>query len=248
MTIDARLLSLYNEYLENNKESEFIDMLYAILDIATKEVREKVYRKRAYQKRKATQEANKANLEKFRRYYDNMDAEERIKFLNTPYDQHPDWIKAAFPKLVQYPEQNNFVRILGLVNEEERQREITGARIIRYMEAHGFITADEEGTKLHYDRFAQVCNELAERYDLEWRPGHKAQRTRITQRDLKNYTCFKVTPKKDKMAILATAMNVPIWYIAGYLNNNPNINDGNPLSIATSAVGKFRKNTKRKAA
>ena len=246
MSIDSRLIAIYNEYLENNKESEFIDMLYAILDMATKEIKDKVHRQRIYKKRKATRDANKANRKKFENYFNSMSIEERLKFIHTPYDEYPDWIKQAFPKLVQFPEQNNFVRILGLVDEDERQREITGARIIRYMESHGFVTADEEGPKLDYNRFAKVCNELAERFDLERRPGHKSQQTRLTECNLKSYTCMKVTPKKDKMAVLAAAMNVPIWYLAGYLNDNPDIKSSDPLSIATSAVSKFRKSTKRK--
>lgn len=246
--IDPRLVKLYNEYLKNDKEEEFIDMLYAILDMVDVDTRKRVYYGRAAQKRKAMYAERKLLRQKVEAYFAAMSEEELIEFQNTPWDQIPEWLREALPKLVMYPEENNFVRIYGLVGEKERQKEITGSRIVRYMEKNGFITSDEDGTHLHYDRFAEVCNEFAEKFDLPWRPGKKAQRTRITKRDLKNYTQCRVTPKHDKMAVLATATGLPLWYLGGYRDNTPpNSDGGSPLEPAPFTEGKFRKSIKKRA-
>lgn len=245
--IDPRLVALYNEYLENNKEKEFIDMIYALLDTVQQEVRQKVYRARAAWKRKVNAPINKVLRDRAEEYFNNMTTEEMIKFQNTPWKDIPDWLKKALPKLVKNPEECNFVRIYDLVNKEQRQHEISASRLTRYMEKKGYVTSDENGDHLHYDRFAEVCNELAEKYDLPWRPGKRAQKVRITKHDLKNYTECRVTPKGDKMAILTKATGLPLWYLGGYLNDGvPEIAPKDPLAPATEAAGKYRKpRTKR---
>lgn len=240
--IDPRLVALYEEYLEAGKEEEFADMLYALLDGIAVEVRQKVRRARANWKRKQTYQANKETRAKIEKFFADMTPEEWIQFQNTPWELLPEWIREAMPKLVRNPGECNFVRIYGLVDEKERQKEICASRLTRYMEKKGFITSDEEGTHLHYDRFAEVCNELAETYDLPWRPGKKAQRVRITKRDLKNYTQCRVTPKGDKLAVLATATDLPVWYLGGYLNNNvPDLKPAHVLDPAPLTTGRFKK-------
>ena len=245
-TIDPRLVALYNEYLEAGKEYEFINMIYALLDTVTMSVRQKVYRARAAWKRKISAPLRKEQKEKIEQFFEGMSTEELIKFQNTPWNELPEWIREAMPKLVQYPMENNYVRIYGLVNKDQRQQEITASRLTRYMEKHGFITSDEEGTHLHYDHFAEVCNEFAEKYDLPWRPGRKSQKVRITKRDLKNYTQCRVTPKGDKMAVLSSVTELPLWYLGGYLNDNvPDIMPTNPLTPAPLTTGKFKKTRKQ---
>lgn len=240
-TIDPRLVAICDEYVKNKKEYEFAMMLYAILDELDADVLKKVRYDRAAWKRKETYADRKSARKRVEAFFKGLSTEELIKFQNTPWSELPDWLKQDLPKLVMFPEENNFVRIYGMVNENERQKEITASRITRYMEKKRMITSDEEGTKLHYDRLAEICNKVAEDYDLPWRPGKKAQRTRITKRDLKNYTQCRVTPKHDKMAILSVATGLPLWYLAGYKNpNTPPTFGDNPLEAAPETK-KFRK-------
>ena len=63
-TIDPRLAALYNEYLEAGKEYEFLNMIYALLDTVTVDVRQKVYRARAAWKRKQAAPFRKLQREK----------------------------------------------------------------------------------------------------------------------------------------------------------------------------------------
>lgn len=217
-TIDARLLALYNEYLKAGKEYEFIDMLYAILDQATEDVRRKVMHNRAAQKRKEGAPVRKILKNKVEEFFNSMSPEELIKFQNTPYEELPEWLKEALPKIVQNPEACNFVRIYDLVHKNDRQQEIAASRITRYMEKHRLVTTMPGYAKpvLDYKRFAKICNEYAVNFDLPWGLGRKAQRVRITARDLQNYTECRVTPKGDKLAILASVTNLPVWYLCGY--------------------------------
>lgn len=247
--IDPRLAKLYNEYLEAGKEYEFLNMIYALLDIVTVDVRQKVYRARAAWKRKMAEPFRKAERNRVEKFFQSMTPDEWIEFQNKPWNEIPDWIKDAMPKLVQHPEQCNYVRLYGLVDEKQRQKEISASRLTRYMEKYGFITSDDEGTHPHYDRFAEVCNEIAKNYDLPWTPTKNAQKVRITPRDLKNYTQCRVTPKGDKMAILAMATDLPVWYLGGYLQNKiPDITPANPLDPAPLTTGKFKKGRNNKTA
>ena len=235
-TIDARLLALYDEYLKAGKEYEFIDMLYAILDQATEDVRRKVMHNRAAQKRKEGAPARKILKNKVEEFFNSMSPEELIKFQNTPYEELPEWLKEALPKIVQNPEACNFVRIYDLVHKNDRQQEIAASRITRYMEKHRLVTTFEGNVQLDYKRFSTICNELAEKFDLPWGPGKKAQRVRITPRDLQNYTECRVTPKGDKLAVLAAVTDLPVWYLCGYGKpEEPQKTNRNPL------VNKFRR-------
>ena len=219
--IDPRLVALYDEYLENDDEEEFIWMLYMILDMATADIKARVASSHRYQKMKESKNANKTTRQMIEEFFEAMTVEERIAFLNTPWEDQPEWIKENLTRLVKYPEEFNFLRIAGEVDEKARQKEIFGARLLRYMEKFRFVTSDEEGTKLDYKRFCNVCNELAKNYDLAARPGKRAQITRITPADLKSYTRERVTPKKDKLTTIAVAMNVPVSYLGGYGSNTP---------------------------
>lgn len=240
--VDPRLVAIYNEYLKNDKEEEFINMLYALLDSVDPELRQKVSRARAAWKRKMKAPERKAAKSRVEAFFAAMSPEELIEFQNKPWEDIPDWLKEALPKLVQHPEECNFVRIYELVSKPQRQHEISASRLVRYMEKKRMITSDENGTHLHYDRFSQICNEKAEEYDLPWTPAKKAQKVRITPRDLKNYTQCRVTPKGDKMAILAKTTGLPLWYLGGYLNPAiPDIKPDNPLDPAPMPAEKYRK-------
>ena len=163
-TIDPRLVALYNEYLENNKEEEFINMLYAILEMSTPEIRQKVRYARAVWKRRLTKVERDKARKLVDEFFAKMTPDELIKFQNTPWEDIPVEIREAMPKLVMHPEECNFVRIYELVNKNERQNEIVASRITRYMEKHGMITSDESGLKLHYERFCELEREEIERY------------------------------------------------------------------------------------
>ena len=247
-TVDPRLVAIYNEYLETGKEEEFIDMLYELLDSVTLEIRQKVYRARAAWKRKMGAPARKALKSRVEQYFAAMSPKDLIEFQNKPWEEIPEWVREALPKLVRHPEECNFVRIYDLVSKSQRQQEISASRLTRYMEKNGFITSDEEGTHLHFDRFSEVCNEKAKEYDLPWRPTKKAQQVRITPRDLKNYTQCRVTPKGDKMAILTKTTGLPLWYLGGYLKPAvPDISPESPLASAPFTSGKYKKPRAKRA-
>ena len=242
--IDPRLVALYNEYLEAGKEEEFIDMLYQLLDTVTPETRQKVYRARAAWKRKMGAPARKALKDRVEQFFAAMTPDELIAFQNTPWAEIPNWLKEALPKLVRNPETNNYVRIYDLVNKEQRQKEITGSRITRYMEGKRYVTSDEKGVHLHYDNFAKVLDEQAIGYDLPWTHGKRKQSVRVTKRDLKNYTECRVTPKGDKMALLVKTTGLPLWYLAGYMNDaTPNVSD--PLAGIDGSVKFHKARTKK---
>ena len=239
-SVDPRLVAIYNEYLKAGKEEEFINMLYVLLDSVTQEIRQKVYRARAAWKRKMRAPELKAARNRVEKFFASMSPEELIEFQNKPWEELPEWLKEDMPKLVRHPEECNFVRIYDLVSKYQRQQEISASRIVRYMEKHRMITTDENGTSLNYGRFSEICNERAEEYDLPWVPGKKAQKVRISPRDLKNYTQCRVTPKADKMALLTRVTGLPLWYLGGYLNPAmPEVGPTDPLAAAP--VEKYRK-------
>ena len=245
---DPELAAWFNNKLEKGEIEDIVNQLYGLLDIVNQEIRKKVYQARAAWKRKTNAPVRKAARARVEAFFASMTPDELIKFQNTPWEELPEWLKEDLPKLVRHPEENNYVRIYDLVNKEQRQKEITASRITRYMENHGFITSNEEGTHLHYDKFAEVCNQLAEKYDLPWAHGKRMQKVRITKRDLQNYTECRVTPKGDKMAILAQATELPLWYLGGYLNNTePEIAPKDPLAAAPLTSGKFKKTRAKRA-
>lgn len=119
-----------------------------------------------------------------------MTVEEKIRFLNTPYNEMPDELK---PGMTKHPQQFKFVRLtkrnLGC------QKETFAARLIRYR--HKFNLQPED--------FCAIANEYG-----------KDSGIRITLRDINNYENFNICPKIDKMTLIAKAMGVGIDYFAGY--------------------------------
>lgn len=219
--VDQRLTALYNEYLENDNEEEFVWMLYLILDTVTPEIKKHVMSNHRSYKRKQTKGEEAVINQKLKDFIDGMTIEERINFQNTTWDEQPDWIKENHKKLVKHPEAFNDMRISGSVKKTARQNEVFASRVLRCMEQRGFVTSDEEGTKLDYKRFSDLCNDLAKDYDLPAVHGKRAQRTRVTPADIKSYIEDCVTPKRDKMTVIAEALDVPMGYLGGYGSNTP---------------------------
>lgn len=129
-----------------------------------------------------------------------MSVEDKINLMNTPYEKLPEELK---PGMVKRPQRFNFVRIskpnIG------KQKETFAARLIRYMTKYD----------LNEDQFSRICNEFARKYDIKAKDG-KAQITRITSTDVRNYINYNICPKIDKMTVIAKAMGVNIDYFAGY--------------------------------
>ena len=130
-----------------------------------------------------------------------MSIEQKIHFLNTPYKDMPDHLK---PGMVKNPQMFNFVRITH--KNIGQQKETFGARLIRFREKY-HLTPGE---------FCAMCNEYSAQYDMPATDTRRAQRTRITLRDISNYEDFNVCPKVDKMTLMAEAMGVSIDYFGGY--------------------------------
>lgn len=146
-------------------------------------------------------EAKKKLIAKAQLLKNNMTVDQKIKMLNTPYDKLPEELK---PGMTKFPQVFNFVRMTH--PHIGAQKETFGARLIRYRDKY----------HLTPERFCAVCNEFAMRYDAPARNGRRAQKTRITLRDLSNYENFNVCPKIDKMTVIAEAMGYSIDYFAGY--------------------------------
>lgn len=132
---------------------------------------------------------------------DTMTVEEKIALMNTPYRELPECLAVG---MTQRPQLFNFVRMskpnIG------RQKETFAARLIRYMDKYSLTP----------ERFSEICNEFACKYDLKAEGKKRAQRTRVTTRDISNYVNYNVSPKIDKMTVIAEAMGVSIDYFAGY--------------------------------
>jgi hypothetical protein len=165
-----------------------------------KEYSEYMKKKRAAA-RKALEE-QKATAQKIK---DAMTVEEKIELMNTPFKMLPDELK---PGMTQNPQMFNFVRMskphIG------GQKETFAARLIKYMDKYSLTP----------ERFSEICNEYASKYDLPATKNRRAQRTRITKRDINNYENYNVCPKIDKMTVIAAAMGVGIDYFAGYGADN----------------------------
>ena len=143
----------------------------------------------------------KQKINKAQKIKDKMTIRQKINMLNTPYDKLPDELK---PGMTKSPQMFNFVRMTH--PNIGAQKETFGARLIRYRDKY----------HLTPERFCAVCNEFAAKYDTPALDGRRAQRTRITLRDLSNYENFNVCPKIDKMTVIAEAMGYSIDYFAGY--------------------------------
>lgn len=235
--IDQRLAALYYEYVEKGEETKFIDMLLFLIE------RSPVTARRNEENQK-TKDAEKAERNYKRKVAqerkDEMTIDERIKFLNTPFVEVPDDLRDD--RLVEHPQEFNFIRFAD--PDAGLQKETFGARLIRYMYAHGFTTTDEETgkEKLDVERFSQVCKEFAKQFDTPARRGHRPQKTRVTATDLNNYVNWNICPKIDKMTVISEAMNVDIEYLGGYRGSNPPKNGFYNAPFGSGPLGtKFRK-------
>lgn len=150
-----------------------------------------------------------------------MSAEDKIKFLNTPYNSMPEELQ---PGMTKNPQLFNFVRVTH--RNIGQQQETFGSRLIRWRQKYSMTPS----------QFCECCNEIAARFDLPATENHRAQRTRITLRDISNYEDFNVSPKIDKMTIMAEAMGVDIDYFAGYgaqnrRSKNPVVESRKPKDV-----------------
>lgn len=136
---------------------------------------------------------------------DAMTIEQKIQLMNTPYKELPEELAVGMTK---YPQMFNFIRMskphIG------RQKETFAARLIKYMDKYSLTP----------ERFSQICNEFAVKYDLKAENGKRAQHTRVTPSDINRYTNYNICPKIDKMTVIAEAMGVGIDYFAGYGPDN----------------------------
>lgn len=164
------------------------------------EMREKILEEIAEEKARIRTE-KKAKREFAQTVKDAMTVEQKIRFVNTPYKDMPDALKEG---MTHRPQMFNFVRYTK--PHIGRQKETFAARLIRYRDKYNLT---EQG-------FCDICNEFAQKYDLPATKDQRAQRTRITLRDIHNYENFNVCPKIDKMTIIAEAMGVGIDYFGGY--------------------------------
>lgn len=214
--IDQRLAALYNEYVENGKENEFIDMLLTLIGSSPVTARKQKEHEEKKAKEKAERNKKRETAQSIK---DAMTINERIEFLNTPFVELPDALRDD--KLVLHPQELNFVRFAdpgaGL------QRETFAARLIRYMDSHGFVTTDEEtgNVKLDLERFSQICDEFAKPFDTKARRGHRPQKTRVSPTNLNSYVNWNITPKIDKLTVISEAMNCDIEYLCGYRDDTP---------------------------
>ena len=219
--IDQRLLDIRDEYFNNGKEDDFVWMLYMLLDISTEYVHTHVMHKHNAGKAAETKRANAPKKKIFEELFEDMTIQERIDALNMNWEDMPNWMKEN-AEVVKWPEEFNSLRVSGKVSKDARQKEVFGARLLRCMQKYGFVTSDN---KPDYDRFTEYANAFAADYDLAARPGKRAQHTRVNNPDMKAYTQKRVTPKRDKFAVISAMMNVPEEYLGGYGSNTPPASD-----------------------
>lgn len=184
-----KLSNLFGEYVASGKDNEFIGVLRSFLYMLIRDEKE------------AEKEERNARRKAAQAIKDQMTVEEKIQFLNTPYKDLPEVLQEG---MVKHPQMFNFIRMSKPHIGE--QKEVFAARLIRYKDKYGLTDK----------RFADICNEFAAKYDLKAKPGRKAQKTRITERDLINYENYNICPKIDKMTAIAEAMGVGIDYFGGY--------------------------------
>ena len=184
-----RLAELFNEYLAEGKDDEFISIMRMYLSDLVKAEKD------------AEKAEKKARIKAAQKIKDAMTVEEKIEFVNTPYNKLPENLQEGMAK---NPQAFNFIRMshphIG------KQKETFAARLIRYKDKY----------HLTNETFADICNNYAKKYDTKATKDRKAQRTRITVRDLESYENFNICPKIDKMTVIAEAMGVGIDYFGGY--------------------------------
>lgn len=194
------------------------------------DVREFVY-KEMEEQRKAEREAKKARRKEAETIKDQMDPDDLIEFLNTPYKDQPEWLRAHnLPQILmegmtKYPQVFNFVRF----NQPNvgKQIETAGARCLRFRKDYD----------LSREEFAKLCNIYAKQFDLPKTEKHRAQRTRVKESDVAHYERDNISPKIDKMTVIGKATNIPITYFAGY-------GPDNVLSKNDILAARYRKNRK----
>ena len=171
---------------------------------------QKEYSEYMKKKRAAAKAAIKAKKASAQKIKDAMSLDEKIEMLNTPFQMLPAELQ---PGMTQRPQVFNFIRMskphIG------RQKETFGSRLIKYMDKYNLTP----------ERFSDICNEFAAKYDLPATATQRAVHTRVTVRDIDNYTNYNVSPKIDKMTIMAEAMGVGIDYFAGYGADNRKSNN-----------------------
>lgn len=184
-----KLHNLFAEYISGGKDEEFIAILRNFLNMLIAD-------------EKAARKAEKnARLKAAQAIKDAMTVEEKIQFVNTPYKDLPEELQEGMTK---NPQVFNFIRMSKPHIGE--QKETFAARLIRYKDKYGLTD----------QRFSEICNEYAKKYDLKATSKHKAQKTRIRVSDLENYENYNICPKIDKMTAIAEAMGVDIDYFGGY--------------------------------
>ena len=167
-------------------------------------IREQVLAEIAAEKAEARRQ-KKERLKKIQAFKDAMTVEQKVQFMNTPYKNLPEELREG---MVHWPQMFNFVRYTK--PNIGRQKETFAARLIKYRDKYALT---QQG-------FCDICNELASKYDLPAKNGQRAQRVRITTRDLIGYENYNICPKIDKMTIIAEAMGVSVDYFAGYGSEN----------------------------
>lgn len=123
-----------------------------------------------------------------------MTVKQYIDRLNSPYEGMSPEISVDITK---HPTKMRFV---SMAHEDEtmKQKETSGARVFRIRNMAGMT--DDEACKF--------INPYGEAYGVK-----------ITLKDLEAYQERNVTPKADKMFLIATAFGVSVDYIAGYGDN-----------------------------
>lgn len=132
---------------------------------------------------------------------DAMTYEEHHKMLNTPYKDLPEYLK---PGMTKNPQMLNSIRFTN--KNIGYQKETVGARIFRCRHDYGFSR----------EEFCDECNKYSVHYDLPATDSHRAQKIRITMADLHHYEDCNVTPKMDKLFLIASALGLSVDYFAGY--------------------------------
>jgi len=189
MDFDKRLVDLFNEYDRKGQKKEFVSMTKSYLDAITAAER-RAARNLLEEKKRIAKEMKDA-----------MTAEQKIEFLNTPYEKLPDELKAG---MTENPQVLNFIRMSHPHIGE--QKDTFAARYVRMKEKYQLT--DKE--------VSDMANIFAKKFDLKKTDKHKAQKTRVTVNDLQRYENYNITPKIDKLTAISRALGFSIAYCGGY--------------------------------
>ena len=156
-------------------------------------------------KAKADRALKEEKLRKAQRIKDSMTVEEKIRMLNTPYEELDEDLQIG---MTRNPEYHNQARMHHPHIGEQQER--SAARILRFRTNHGM---DEQ-------EFCNFVNLYAKKYDIKKTKWGKGKRTRLIVRNVKQYENFNTSPKAEKMAAIAEAMGMPVTYFEGYGKNS----------------------------